>query len=179
MYIRRTYISMVELRSRFDREMISNRKKTSYLRLVRPIPRTHTHVWHYGIWQWGLCYSSAIELHQPRLVHCQIRQQHMFSLLSRMLNLTVLPMCCLRGKHNNFVHQKFQFYPVYIMWIIRTWLHQQSCFLVAPLCFVVTSQLLLLQHCYVIHKKNTMQPFHCLRKSNYPWILMSGSHMFS
>ena len=38
---------------------------------------------------------------------------------------------------NHFVLYKFQFYPVSIMQIVRTWWHHQSCFLVAkgnPMC---------------------------------------------
>ena len=41
-------------------------------------------------------------------------------------SLIVLEFICylsavLMGKYDNIVHKIFQFYPFYIMWIVRTW----------------------------------------------------------
>ena len=59
------------------------------------------------------------------------------------------------AKWNKLVHYKLPFNPICM--IARIWWHQSNCLLVAkhtPVCHIVTSQLLLLQLCDVMHRQH-------------------------
>ena len=90
---------------------------------------------------------------------CQMSQLYMFPFLSHMLNLTIYTHIYIYGvimaKWNKLVHYKLPFNPICM--IARIWWHQPNCLLVAkhtPVCHIVTSQLLLLQLCDVMHRQH-------------------------